>query len=61
MEPLSLSNTLWKSPDGGYRCGVGGIPITSGGEVVAVERVMHRPRSSWVHPAMRAETDGVAA
>jgi hypothetical protein len=55
-QPLALINTLWKSPDGDYRCAVGGIPVTEGGRVVHVEKVMHDIRSSWVHPAMR-ETD----
>lgn len=60
-EPLSLSNTLWKSPDGDYRCKVGGIPTHGGGEVIYVERVMHRPRSSWVHPSLREVSDAEQA
>lgn len=60
-EPLHLSNTLWKSPDGDYRCSVGGVPATRGGEVVHVERVMHRPVNDWVHPALRIEIEGDVA
>lgn len=60
-QPLTLSDSLWKSPNGDYRCDVGGYPTSSGGEVIYVERVMHDLSSSWVHPALRTETKEDAA
>jgi hypothetical protein len=60
-EDLHLENTLWKSPDGDYRCKVGGYPTQGGGQVIYVERVAHRPANDWVHPALRpAEVEAVA-
>lgn len=56
-QPLHLEDTLWKSLDGDYRCSVGGYPATGGGMVTYVERVMHDIRSSWVHPALRTESE----
>lgn len=56
-EPLGLSNTLWKSPNGDYRCNVGGYPTTGGGQVSYVERVMHQPANDWIHPALREEAN----
>lgn len=54
-QPLHLEDTLWKSPEGDYRCRVGGYPSTGGGMVTYVERTMHQVSSSWTHPDLRTE------